>query len=57
MVEISEMKTMQIRLTKSMLKEIDSTIDKGVYSNRCEAVRNLVALGLKFWREEQRRLE
>ena len=36
------MQTMQIRLTENQIKRIDSLVNKGVYPNRSEAVRDAV---------------
>ena len=36
------MQTIQIRLTPKQIKELDNLIDKGVYPNRSEAVRDSV---------------
>jgi len=36
------MATVQIRLTDNQLREIDGLVQKGVYPNRSEAVRDAV---------------
>jgi Arc/MetJ-type ribon-helix-helix transcriptional regulator len=37
---VIEMETVQIRLTKNMLEQIDELIKEGKYPNRSEAVRD-----------------
>lgn len=37
------METIQIRVTKGLLRELDKQISKGVYPSRSEAIRNIVA--------------
>jgi hypothetical protein len=34
--------SIQIRLTKEMMQELDKLVEKGIYSNRSEAVRDAV---------------
>jgi len=36
------MQTLQIRLTKKQLKEIEKLVKKGIYSSRNEAIRDAV---------------
>ena len=43
------METIQIRLTKKMIKGIDKLIKLGIYPNRSEAVRDSVRENLREW--------
>ncbi len=38
------MQVVQVRMPKAMIKEIDTLVKKGIYTNRSDAVRNAIRL-------------
>lgn len=42
------MKSIQIRLPKKMLKEIDCTISKGLYTSRSELIRDCIRKHIEY---------
>ncbi len=45
------MDTLQIRLSRGLVKQIDSLVKKGIYANRSDAIRE--AVRNRFWWQSQ----
>jgi len=43
----SEMFPVQIRLTEELIKKVDKFVEKGIYPNRSEAIRDAVRILVK----------
>lgn len=43
----------QIRVTRKLIKMLDELIEKGVYSNRSEAIRDAIRKNVSYFNESE----